>query len=84
MTTVDPEVIAEFFRYVDRDGDGIISVEEIKDACAVDIDGDGVVSEDERLQCARVWLNDKLPQQDADGDRRISLQELMAYAPAAQ
>lgn len=77
---MEPSVIAEFFAFVDTDHDGYITVEEIKAACAVDINGDGAITEEERLQCARVWINEKLPLQDLDADHRITLQELLTYS----
>ena len=77
---MDTSVIVEFFNFVDTDRDGFITVNEIKEACVVDINQDGVVSEDEKLQCARVWLQEKLPLQDLDGDQKISLAELLLFA----
>lgn len=77
---MDTSVIIEFFNFVDTDRDGFITVNEIKEACAVDINQDGIVSEDEKIQCARVWLQDRFPLQDLDGDQKISLAELLAYA----
>jgi hypothetical protein len=77
---MDPSVIVEFFNFIDTDHDGFITVDEIKEACAVDIDQNGVITEAEKLQCARVWLQDKLPLQDLNGDQKISLDELLAYA----
>ena len=77
---MDTSVIAEFFNYIDTDHDGFITVNEIKEACAVDINQDGIVSEDEKLQCAHVWLQETFPLQDLDGDQKISLAELLVFA----
>ena len=77
---MDTSAIVEFFNFVDTDHDGFITVSEIKNACAVDINQDGVISEDEKLQCARVWIQDKFPLQDLDNDQRVSLSEMLQYA----
>lgn len=71
-------VIREFFAWVDADGDGFITVQEIRNACAVDIDGDGGIAEAEKTQTARGWL-DLFTQQDLDADQKISLQELLLF-----
>lgn len=41
-------LIVLMFAFVDKDGDGLISIGEIRDACAVDRDGDGAISESEK------------------------------------
>lgn len=76
---MDPSIISEFFAYIDTDRDGLISVDEILEACKVDINGDGVISQEEKFQCARVWINDIFPLQDMNGDIKISLDELMSF-----
>lgn len=68
-----------FFQWMDTDDDGLVSVHEIKEACAVDLDGDGVISEQEKTQCAQTWLGTYLAEQDVDGDAKISLPELLKY-----
>ena len=75
---IDDDVIIEFFNYVDIDKDGFITIEEIKTACQVDINQDGIITEDERLQCARIWI-EKLPLQDKNNDNKLSLEELLNY-----
>lgn len=79
LTSDDIAVLTDFFQFVDTDKDGYVSVEEIKDACAVDINGDGVTSEEERITCAKPWLDRFLAQQDTNTDGKISLQELIAF-----
>jgi Ca2+-binding EF-hand superfamily protein len=80
MATYDVLAIQEFFEFVDTDKDGFITVAEIREACAVDIDGDGTLTEDEKDRCASVWINAIFPIQDLDGDTKLSLAELQAYA----
>lgn len=80
IAIMDTSILVEFFAFVDADKDGFITVDEIKEACKVDIDGDGTISDDEKIQCARIWVNEKLPLQDFDGDGKISLAEMLAYA----
>lgn len=43
------------------------------------LNGDGVITLDEKVQCAQPWIDTYLAQQDLDGDRRISLAELLAF-----
>ena len=76
---MDTSVLTEFFTFVDADHDGFITIEEIKEACKVDINKDGSITEDERIQCARVWITEKLPLQDTNNDQKLSLAELLAY-----
>jgi len=76
---MDASVIADFFGFVDTDHDGFITIDELKNACAIDIDGDGVITEYEKYQCARVWITEKLPLQDLNGDQKLTLEELLAY-----
>jgi Ca2+-binding EF-hand superfamily protein len=79
LTQDDIETMAIFFQWMDTDKDGFVTVDEIKDACAVDLNGDGVITEEEKTQCAQAWLGSYLSQQDVDGDARISLHELLKY-----
>lgn len=78
LTQDDIETITAFFQYLDQDHDGFVTVNEIKEACAVDIDGDGVITEEEKMQCARVWLSEYLSLSDVNGDQKISLAEMLA------
>ena len=78
--SVDISVLTEFFQFVDANKDGFISVDEIKEACKVDIDGDSVITEDEMYRCAKDWIENVFPLQDLDGDKLVSLEELLAYA----
>jgi Ca2+-binding EF-hand superfamily protein len=71
-------VLTEFFAYVDTDGDGFVTFDEIKAACEVDIDGDGTITETEREASAAAWLADFV-NQDLDGDSKLTLTELLAY-----
>jgi Ca2+-binding EF-hand superfamily protein len=73
------ETLTVFFNWVDTDHDGFISIDEIKEACAVDIDGDGTITDAEKIQCAQQWITMNLPLQDANGDQLISLAELLAF-----
>ncbi len=77
---MDTSAIVEFFNFVDTDHDGFITIEEIKNACAVDINQDGTISEDEKLQCARIWIQEKFPLQDLNNDQKVSLNEMLQYA----
>jgi Ca2+-binding EF-hand superfamily protein len=80
MSSADKiETLTAFFNWVDANNDGLISVEEIKEACAVDLDGDGVITEAEKIQSARQWIETNFPLQDANGDQLISLQELLEF-----
>lgn len=72
------ETLTEFFNYVDTDHDGWITVDEIKQACAVDIDGDGVISEVELDATSLAWINN-VPLIDLDKDMKITLEELLKY-----
>ena len=72
-------VITEFFNWVDTDHNGCISIEEIKTACAVDINNDSVISEDERVTCAKPWIEVYLQQQDLDNNQQITLHELLQF-----
>lgn len=73
------ETLTVFFGWVDTNHDGFISIDEIKEACAVDIDGDGTISDDEKIQSAQQWIHVNLPLQDRSGDSLISLQELLSF-----
>jgi len=67
-----------FFNSVDADGDGFVTIAEIREACAVDINNDGVITDAEKDCTARQWLYD-FPLQDTDGDARLSFAELLDY-----
>ena len=82
--------LTEFFRYVDKDNSGFITVSEIRDAFAVDINNDGVISEDEKDITSSVILQtyfkfkDSNPvaiilNQDLKNDMKLSLHELLSY-----
>lgn len=73
------DTLTAFFRYVDRDNDGYITVAEIQEACAVDLNGDGQISEAEKITCAKPWLDEYLAQQDLNQDQKVSLQELLVF-----
>ena len=51
-----PQSLRKFFDWVDGNGDGLISVAEIKEACGVDFNGDGVVDEAEKCRAAAEWI----------------------------
>ena len=72
------ETLTEFFNYVDTNHDGWITVDEIKQACAVDIDGDGTISQVELDATSLEWVN-KIPLIDLDNDTKITLEELIKY-----
>lgn len=73
------ETLTAFFNWVDTNHDGFISMDEIKEACAVDIDGDGTITAAEKLLSAKQWIEVNMPLQDANGDQQITLQELIAF-----
>lgn len=74
------ENIKAFFAYVDIDKDGLITVDEIRNAMAVDFNADGAIDADERLKAGARWISDgPFATQDANGDQKISLSELLAY-----
>lgn len=73
------DTLTMFFNWVDTNQDGFISLEEIKNACAVDLDGNGTIDDSEKLACAKAWIETYLPLQDLDGDSRVSLSELLAF-----
>lgn len=79
LTADDIDIITRFFQFVDADSDGFITIAEIREACAVDLDGDGTVSESEKDACSAPWINGYLTSEDTDGDRRITLAELLQY-----
>lgn len=78
--TVD--ALTAFFRWVDTDNDGYISVLEIQAACVVDYDGDGAVTQDELVQAGQQWLSSYFSAEDLDADGRITLDELLAFNDA--
>lgn len=49
------ETMTLFFQYLDTDHDGLVSIDEIREACGVDIDGDGVITEVEKTASAAPW-----------------------------
>ena len=73
------ETLTIFFNWVDSDRDGFITITEIREACAVDVNGDGVISDAEKIACGQAWIDSYLPMQDLDGDKKISLVELIAF-----
>lgn len=79
LSTEEIEVITMFFNYVDADGDGYITIQEIKTACEADINGDGDITEEERTICSQVWISSYLVLQDTDEDLRVTLAELLTY-----
>jgi Ca2+-binding EF-hand superfamily protein len=79
LTSDDIQTLTEFFNFVDTDHDGLITINEIKEVCAVDINADGVISEDEILLSASPWIDNMLINQDLDHDSKLSLEELLKY-----
>lgn len=79
LTQDEIDTITQFFQYLDVDGDGFVTIAEIREACAVDLNGDGVVTEEEKDMCAQAWLGMYLPKQDINKDQRISLHELLQF-----
>ena len=78
LTADDVDTLSLFFDWVDADRDGLITLAEIKEACAVDLDGDGFITEEEKTACAQAWIA-ALAQQDVDGDQKLTLDELLTY-----
>ena len=78
LSTETVEIITRFFQSVDTDGDGFVTVDEIKSAEAVDVDGSGTITQAEIDSCAAPWLNAKTAQ-DYNGDSKLSLQELLKF-----
>lgn len=78
LTADEVETLSLFFDWVDTDHDGYITVNEIKEACAVDVDGDGLITEAEKTACAQAWIA-ALAQQDVDADAKLTLDELLTY-----
>lgn len=79
LTADDIDTITRFFQFVDTDSDGFITIAEIREACAVDLDGDGTISDSEKDACAAPWIQGYLTSEDANGDQRITLPELLQY-----
>ena len=79
LSDEDISVLTEFFNYVDADHDGVISIEEIRMACAIDINHDGVISDSEKDQAARVWLRLYLNREDVDHHHSIALSDLLMF-----
>lgn len=79
LSDEDISVLTEFFQYVDTNQDGFITVDEIRNACAMDINHDGVISEMERDQTARVWLRLYLDREDVEHTHTISLGQLLQF-----
>jgi len=78
LSADDVACITEFFNFVDADGTGYITAEEIETACQVDTDGDGSITRSEVVESARPWI-EAFTAQDLDQDQRISLAELLEY-----
>jgi Ca2+-binding EF-hand superfamily protein len=83
LTADDVATITEFLNYVDADKSGLITVQEIQDACQVDTNSDGVISQAEIIESARPWM-EAFTAQDLNQDQQISLNELLSYNAAAQ
>jgi Ca2+-binding EF-hand superfamily protein len=83
LTSEDVDVLTRFFAYVDTDHDGAITKAEIEAACRVDVNGDGTVDAAELQATAGPWL-DAFAAQDADGNMRLTLEELLASNDAAK
>ena len=78
LSTEAVEIITRFFQSVDTDGDGFVTVDEIKSAEAVDVDGNGTITQAEIDACAAPWLSAETLQ-DYNGDSKLSLQELLKF-----
>jgi len=74
----DAQALTDFFNFVDTDFDGFITVNEIRNACAVDVNADGTIDVAEIDACSAPWTA-KLSTQDLNGDQKLSLQELLSY-----
>ena len=79
LTKDDIETLTLFFEFVDSDHDGYVTMDEIKEACAVDIDGDGEITDSEKNASAAPWLGALAASQDTDGDQKLSLAELLQF-----
>ena len=71
--------LTDFFRYVDKNNNGFVTVSEIREACAVDINNDGVISEAEKDRTSRVWVQTYFSSQDLNNDMQVSLDELLTF-----
>lgn len=79
LTNDDIQTLTEFFNFVDSDKDGLVTINEIKEACAVDINNDGIVSDEEKNTSASYWINNILTIQDLNHDSKLSLDELLKF-----
>ena len=79
LTQDDIETMTLFFEFVDSDHDGYVTMDEIREACAVDIDGDGTITDAEKNASAAPWLGALATSQDMDGDQKLSLAELLQF-----
>jgi len=74
----DRVALTEFFYWCDTNKDSLISVAEIRSACAVDVNNDGSITATEVDTGSAPWLA-LLSVQDMDSDQLISLGELLIF-----
>jgi len=80
LTADDIDVLTRFFNYIDANNDGLITEQEIIDACAVDVNGDGDLSPEEVQSTCGPWLDALKAKQDTiTVDCKLSLAELLKY-----
>lgn len=79
QTADDVLTLTAFFNYVDKNKDGYISPDEINEAMAVDYDNSGTIDEWEKVKAGRQWMDTFFAGQNANYDRRISLDELLKW-----
>ena len=80
LTADDIDVLTRFFNYIDANNDGLITEQEIIDACAVDVNNDGNLSQEEIDSTAGGWLAAlKVKQDTITVDCQLSLAELLKY-----